>query len=132
MGERWSLVDACRSVGLDCRCEHRPGEPRFRLGIDHGRSRPLLYLTLRNDDALCPQPIHADPEVPGVFFEVAERTLARDPAPGGAWLPCTRRHRFVVWREAEGWRVERLHGANPTATVAEVVAHAAARQRTRG
>ena len=131
MGERWSLVAACRSVGLDCRCEHRPGEPRFRLGIDHGRTDPLLYLTLRNDDGLHPHPIAADPETPGVLFGLVERTVVAD-RDRRAWLPCTREHVFVVWRDLESWRVVNLKGGKRVATVAEAVECVRTGQRTGG
>jgi hypothetical protein len=118
-------------VGLDCRCEHLHDEPRFRLGIDQSRSHPLLYLVLRNDDAIQPQPIHADPDTPGVLFEIAESTVRRDPDMG-VWLPHVSRHRHVAWREAGTWRVTALNGAPPIATAAEAVAHARQGQETPG
>jgi len=118
MGEHRSLVEACRAVGLDCRCEHLHTEPRFRVAIDQSRSLPLLYLVIRNDDSITPRPVHADPGIPAVLFAMAEKTVRRE-ATMDIWLPYTELHRYVAWREGETWLVERL--SDTAGTAAEAV-----------
>jgi hypothetical protein len=107
MSNHRCLVDACRAVGLDCRCEHLHAEPRFRVAIDQSASRPLLYLAIRNDDSIGPHPLHLDPDLPGILFEVTEETVLREPELE-VWLPHTELHRYVAWREGGVWKVGKL------------------------
>ena len=120
MGEHRSLVDACQAVGLECRCEHLHHEPRFRVSIDQTDATPLLSLVIRNDDSIVPRPLHADPNLPAVLFEVAEQTVCREEVLE-IWLPCTDRHRFVAWQENGLWELRQLGGVARVETADEAV-----------
>lgn len=120
MSEHRSLVDVCRAVGLNCRCEHLHTELRFRVAIDQSASRPLLYLVIRNDDSICPHPLHADPDLPGILFELTEETVRRAPE-REIWLSHTEHHHFVVWREDGVWAVGKLGEGDRPDTAAGAV-----------
>ncbi len=120
MDDQRSLVDACRAVGLDCRCEHLHAEPRFRICIDQKADPPRLRLSIRNDDSIVPRPIHADIDVPAILFEVAEETVRREPTMN-LWLPCTDHHRYVVWHEDSEWKAGKLAPMERIETAAEAV-----------
>ncbi len=115
------LQAACRAVALDLHCECEHTEPRFKAELDHSGSSPRLFLRLRNDDTIMPAALHHDPAVPGLLFEIVEETVQREPVLK-LWLPHTARHRFVVWRNCEGWMIDALPEYVPVETVAAAVA----------
>ena len=117
---------ACRAVGLELGCEASHTEPRFWASLDLTETGPVLNLRYRNDDTITPAVLHHDPAVPGVLFEIVEETVCREPTLE-LWLPCTNRHRFVVWCQADDWALASLPENVTTATVAEAVALLATR-----
>lgn len=118
---------ACQAVGLELGCEASRTEPRFRASLDRAETGPILYLRYRNDDTITPAVLHHDPAVPGVLFEIVEETVRREPTLE-LWLPCTTRHRFVAWRQAEDWTLAPLPESATAATVTEAVALLATRE----
>ena len=118
---------ACRAIDLDFHCKATHTEPRFSVTIDPAETSrssetlAILHLRYRNDDTMMPAVLHHDPDVPGVFFEIVEETVRRELVLE-LWLPCTKRHRFVAWRNGEAWSLAPLPEDADTATVAEAVA----------
>ena len=115
-----TLPEACQALGLACRCEHLPGEPRFSIDLDHHASEPRLVLTLRGDGAIAPAVVHCDDAVPGLLLCLEERSLQREPVMD-LWLPDSRAHRYVVYRDATRWRVASLRDDATPTTVREAL-----------
>ncbi len=116
-----TLPEACQALGLACRCEQSPAEPRFTIGLDQDAPEPRLVLTLRDDGAVAAAVLHCDGDVPGLLLCLEEQSLRREPVMD-LWLQDNRAHRFVVYRDTARWRVAGLGEDAAPATVREALA----------
>ncbi len=115
-----TLPEACRALGLRCRCELSHTEPRFTIDLEQEADGARLALTLRNDDSIVHRVVHCDLEVPGLLLSIAEQTIQREPVMD-LWLPQTAEHRYVLFRPADRWRLEALPGLVQAETVREAI-----------
>jgi len=116
-----TLPEACRALGLRCRCEASHTEPRFTLELAADDGAPQLTLVQRDDGGVTHNVAHLDLEVPGLLLEVTEETVQREPVMN-LWLPHTASHRYVLYRSGEQWRLGALPGLARFETVGEAVA----------
>ena len=115
-----TLPEACRALGLRCRCEASKTEPRFSLTIEPTSPAQTLVLTIRDDGSVQHAVTHLDLDVPGVLLSLTEDTVQREPVLD-LWLPHEAVHRFLIFRAGDQWRVEPMPGLAPPATVRDAV-----------
>jgi len=115
-----TLPEACRALGLRCRCELTHTEPRFTIDLEPETDGARLVLTLRNDDSIAHRVIHHDLEVPGLLLSIEEQTVQREPVMD-LWLPHAAEHRYVLFRPDTDWRLEALPGLMRADTVREAI-----------